>query len=223
MCDEITVVGAGKTGHDIERIRECQRRGKIIAVDRIHPVLKEAGITPDYTISGDPNPVVSEFLRLVDEKDRVILSVSQARETLESVVEKTQHAWGYIGISPWSWVSKEIREIYGEAYSGIIEGRTVGTAATELAVLLGAKHIRTIGLECGWLDLRDVEEMYIDHVRPERNLKGMLVWTINPFWYGAGNIKHMLIVFSKHFKTLKSFTDLSGGLLDGVNLKHKLA
>jgi len=214
----ITVIGAGPTGKDIDKIKKLHQRGKIVCMDRAHKHLKQNGITPDWTITADINPIVSEYLSEVDERDKVAMAVTQDISIFESVKQRGASVWGYMGINPWSWISREIRDIYGETYSGLISGRVVGTFAVQLAMLLGANYLATIGCECGWLQAEQIEDMYMDIAMPKTNLQGVLVWTIPAFWFGAGSMQLAMQVLNKRLNRLVSYHDYSGGLLSGIKV-----
>jgi len=159
----IMCVGAGKSAHDnLDGISDLQKSGiKIVTCDHMLPVLKKHGIQPDMTVSLDPTPRVGMFFEDVDENDTVVMSLIQAPDVVDMVVEKAGHVYFYIPINPFSEASNYLYKNYPKKLFSLRSGSVVGLVATDLCHWMiqrswGGESIYLIGHDCGWHSEDDI-------------------------------------------------------------------
>lgn len=159
------VCGAGKTCLDnLDEIAEAQKTGKwhVVAVDRIHSALKKKGITPDLTVSIDGQPKVKNFFSDLDERDEVVMCVTQHPEVVDYVAEKAGKVWFYSALNPCDDLSVELHRKH-KGLAALKTGFLIGYTATDLAYWMVGEDgtIVLIGNELGWFDKNDIDvELY---------------------------------------------------------------
>lgn len=155
------VVGAGPSAYqNIEAIERASRSGcLIISCDRIHSDLKKAGITPDFTVSVDPSKAVGDFLKLVDDKDSLVMNITQNPHVIDGVLSRTDSVYFHAVVNPYSVVSRKFMEKYPVELTCLKGGGVVGFSAADLAYWLTRPRGRVvlIGMDCGWRKREDVD------------------------------------------------------------------
>jgi hypothetical protein len=156
------VVGAGPSAREnIEYIKDAVARGwKVIAVDRVHGLLKTNGITPDYTISMDSKGVVKDFFTHVDREDKLVMKLKQHTGVIGYAERKAGHVYYYETINPYSPMTTYLYDRLPHEIFCLRTGFVVGFVALDMAIWMGSEKIVLIGNELSWKNRGDVDKMY---------------------------------------------------------------
>lgn len=162
--EQVLVVGAGRTAqNNIDLIRRLAPFFKIVAVDKIHGLLKENGITPDMTITIDRRAHEAGYLSRIDEKDCVAICVTEPPEAIDHVLKSAGSVYFFSHLNPFDDV--EIK-IYNDnpRLAMFLPGTVVGFSAMQLGYWMvnateqGGGYIVMVGNELGWFTMEEFEK-----------------------------------------------------------------
>jgi hypothetical protein len=211
------VVGAGPSANThVRGIKKKQDAGwKIIAVDRVHKMLRENDIVPDLTIACDAQKTVGGFLSEVDEKDTVVMNISQDPTIVRTLKSKAGKSYFYALANPYSRTFAEWFSKYDKNLFCIRAGYVVGFAATDLAYWMGSRIVALIGNEFSWKSKSSIEEIYKKEMifKIKDNEDGKIRYSISAFMCAA-DIFH---IFKRHDDC--DFINCSDGIIKSFRRK----
>ncbi len=117
----------------------------IISTDTALPVLLNAGVTPDFVVTADPQPDSLHHFMLAGRFDLPLVLTPTANA---DVVEKCAGPV-YAGFINTDRLPESAREMAG-AMGAFISGGTVSALALETAIIMEASPVILVGLDFGW-------------------------------------------------------------------------
>ncbi len=223
------VVAAGPSlNRSIEFIRSIRGRALIVAVDTAYGVLKKNGITPDFTVAVDPQPVNARYFEGSCPESTVLVADPTVHPSVFRLFGGRYVTTG-IAFNLLKWIESEAGE-HGE----ITNGGSVSTNAYDFARRLGCSPVVMVGQDLSFSDgLAHARGSYLDeqvylrtnrtwnahcHNRfQQRALPAVYVEAI-----GGGRVRtnHKMMIFRSWFAKRQDASlinaTVSGALIPGV-------
>lgn len=157
------IIGAGPSlKNKIEQLKNIDRNEYIvIACDRAFEYLKDNGIRPDYTVTGDSSIKIANYLPQdkIDKEDKFVFLVVTHKAAVDKALGAEAEIYFYACQNPYSVLWSIINRATDFAFESLLAGYCVGYEATQLAIWLGSKEIYLLGLDFSWDEVEELENV----------------------------------------------------------------